>query len=478
MSSLHYNPPPSYAATVPTPNYSTVPLPCEELVELALNPPPYLTRTSSSSSSSSSSLGESSLQSSAASSSRPSTSQGARVEEPSKHFIFSSGNIELDLGPKDGDIPSYGLQGRVRGVVRIKKMNHVQGIVISLEGRAQVTAMQGGLPCGHTERKLLYVPLKLYTKESSAKAKARATPSSEFPFELAFPTHADSTDPTAAPIALPPTFRNSHPSMEGWIKYTVKIQVIKSGLWPRDVLATVVHYLPKFYSLPETLLWPAISLMDAKRFGLETNEKWKTTRASLSSKTPVQDEPTMSVSIPRTARAVANYCFPVNVTLRIPSSSIPRKARTQEGKPITSIDDLLADPTRVQITMIKTTTLTTPTVGAKSSQVTTLARAYRQQIEAELVSRPHDERIIRAWFRAGRKEGEASWEIPGLVDVRYAIRVTVSLGEGEGCIFKHDEEVRMFSHSLGQFECPFEVHDEPARNLLLASALGNNLTRF
>jgi len=43
--------------------------------------------------------------------------------------------------------------------------------------------------------------------------------------------------------------------------------------------STTVHYLPKSHPTPSALLWPRISLMDAKRFGLECNGNWKTTEA-------------------------------------------------------------------------------------------------------------------------------------------------------------------------------------------------------
>ncbi|KAG8775217.1 hypothetical protein FRC15_000704 [Serendipita sp. 397] len=354
--------------------------------------------------------------------------------------------------------------------------------------------MQAGLASGHTALKILDMSKVVYTAATSdaskgkgerqshfviptktkcyPQGKSKEAPVSSFPFEFELPSTADnSTD------LLPPTFRGVHPVMEGIIKYIIKVTVVKFGLWPRETFSTVIHYLPKYYLRDEALLWPAISLMDAKRFGLECNNKWRTSKAHLlydpeessrlqnpgmstSKNAPL---PELSVSIPSTAQAVANYCFPVNVTLRLPN-------HTEEY-----IEELLTDSTRFSIAMMKSITMTVN--GQKSSQIINLARANKQQVERELVSST-TERIVRGWFRAGTNEGEASWKIGDLVETKYFIRVTVHLEPKQPPIFKHDEPIQMFTHSKEQFASPFEIQDAPAPNLLLASSLGNTRQRF
>ncbi|KAG8791880.1 hypothetical protein FRC16_000240 [Serendipita sp. 398] len=157
--------------------------------------------------------------------------------------------------------------------------------------------------------------------------------------------------------------------------------------------------------------------MDAKRFGLECNNKWRTSKAHLlydpeessrlqnpgTSTSKNAPLPELSVSIPSTAQAVANYCFPVNVTLCLPN-------HTEEY-----IEELLTDPTRFSVAMMKSITMTVN--GQKSSQIINLARANKQQVERELVSST-TERIVRGWFRAGTNEGEASWKIGDLVETK------------------------------------------------------------
>jgi hypothetical protein len=88
--------------------------------------------------------------------------------------------------------------------------------------------MQAGLAAGHSAMKLLEVSKVIYA--ASPHADKNKEPSSKsFPFEFEFPTTIDGTnDP------LPPTFRGVHPSMEGWIKYTIRITVTKKGIWPRE----------------------------------------------------------------------------------------------------------------------------------------------------------------------------------------------------------------------------------------------------
>ncbi|KAG8804659.1 hypothetical protein FRC18_007032, partial [Serendipita sp. 400] len=170
--------------------------------------------------------------------------------------------------------------------------------------------------------------------------------------------------------------------------------------------------------------------MDAKRFGLESNDKWRTSSAHLlytpssssssASKGRTIAPPELSVSIPRTAQAVAYSCFPVNVTVRLPGFS-------QE-----EMDAIVSNPERLSITMIKRTTLVANNGGGqKSSHVVGIGSAQQQQIEKELVKRPGEERIVRVWFKAGTKYGEASWRINNLIEVQYFIRVVLSLQNGQ-----------------------------------------------
>ena len=338
--------------------------------------------------------------------------------------------------------------------------------------------MQNGFPSGHSEHKLLHLPLTLYST-SSDKGKEKASSPRAFPFEYTFPT-CSNVDKAESLQRLPPTFHSSHPGMEGWVKYTVRVHVTKSAFWPRETLVMVVNYLRKSYSLPETLLWPAISIMDAKRFGLESNSKWKTTKAKLlcCPRLDSFEEPSLSVSIPCTARAVAHYCFPVNVTLRLPGYS-PEE-----------LDALIVDPSRLAIQMLRKTTMTVN--GQKSAKTVLLGLSKRQQVEKELVRR-RDERIVRGWFCAGIPEGEMSWSAGDIFENKashasgrvlklltvsqYFVCVVVTLDDNSAPIFKHEEPIGMFTHSRGQFEDPFEIHDAPATNLLLASSLGSHSQR-
>lgn len=139
MSSLDYNCPPTYATAVPAPDYSRDPNPTESLVESSISPPPYITRVASITSTSSYSEYEAEYGSSRASSSRASSSirQPTPVipETPQPRYVYTSGNLELDLGPRPEDnhaIPSYGRNGLIRGVVRLKKRSHIQAIIITV----------------------------------------------------------------------------------------------------------------------------------------------------------------------------------------------------------------------------------------------------------------------------------------------------------------------------------------------------------
>jgi hypothetical protein len=278
--------------------------------------------------------------------------------------------------------------------------------------------MQGGLASGHSAIKLLDISKTIYTAPEDERLKGKGKePTCRFlPFEFEFPsTIPGSEDP------LPPTFRGVHPAMEGWVRYTLKIQMIKTGFWPRETcvslsnfcsqadlysnsLLVAVHYLPKFYVQPEALLWPVISIMDGKRFGFECN-KWKTSKARLLSSAPEfapGREPELSLSIPKTAQAVANFCFIANVTLRVP------------GATAAQLNDYV-DRTTVQL--IKVVTMSAN--GSKSAHYVGLAKSRVQQIEKELVD--PDTRIIRGGFKGGAHEGEASWNVGQLINVEVCL---------------------------------------------------------
>jgi len=143
-SNFDYNYPPTYAAACPSPDYSRDLCPSERLVESSISPPPYVPHnrisrvTSTASNSSTSSYTDygteygTILASSNSSSSHRATPTDTNSPRP--RYVYTSGNVELDLGEREGNhtIPSYGLNGLIRGVVKLKKLSHVQSIVISV----------------------------------------------------------------------------------------------------------------------------------------------------------------------------------------------------------------------------------------------------------------------------------------------------------------------------------------------------------
>jgi hypothetical protein len=145
MSSLDCSGPPHYDVAVPSPEYSRNPDPSESLVESSLSPPPYFTRTHSNPVSSRAS-GSSfygidiadeyrALETIYGSTSSLRRVPPAIVDTPRTSYIFTSGNIELDLGARPEEnrtIPSYGKNGIIKGVVKVKKVSHVQAVTISV----------------------------------------------------------------------------------------------------------------------------------------------------------------------------------------------------------------------------------------------------------------------------------------------------------------------------------------------------------
>jgi hypothetical protein len=95
--------------------------------------------------------------------------------------------------------------------------------------------MQTGLASGHTALKVLDQSHMVY--QAQGKGKGKDPGPSAFPFEFEFPsTINNSNEP------LPPTFRAVHPAMEGWIRYTVRVHVIKYGLWPRETCVQALYF--------------------------------------------------------------------------------------------------------------------------------------------------------------------------------------------------------------------------------------------
>jgi hypothetical protein len=177
------------------------------------------------------------------------------VDTPER-FVYSSGNIELDLGERlEGfQHPSYGRNGIIRGEVKMKKMSSVKSItlvvrnlslfsfhiililvpIIQLEGRVQTVITQAGLLQGHNAVKVLEMTRNVFilneTDKAQGKGRGKDTTSKAFPFEFELPSNVEGTnDP------LPPTFRGYFHAMEGSVRYTLKAVANKTGLWPREV---------------------------------------------------------------------------------------------------------------------------------------------------------------------------------------------------------------------------------------------------
>lgn len=158
-----------------------------------------------------------------------------------------------------------------------------------------------------------------------------------------------------------------------------------------------VHYLPKYYLPPDALIWPEISLMDAKRFGFECS-KWKVTHCPLLQPCPLKPrfEPELCIAIPKTAQALSKTCSIINVQITAPPELLDTYVK------------------RTSIQMIRKTTLTV--MGeSHSSHSGVIAKGCIQQIESELAG--PNSRIIRAGVKGGVTEGEASWQVDNLIGV-------------------------------------------------------------
>jgi hypothetical protein len=130
MSSPNHDCPPTYATAFPSPDYSRDPTPTEQLVESSISPPPYadgVSRLTSTSPGPSSSVDHGAA-------SRPYTPPVNSDAIPRPRYIYTSGNVQLDLGERDENraIPSYGRRGLVRGVVRLGKLSHVRSVVVTV----------------------------------------------------------------------------------------------------------------------------------------------------------------------------------------------------------------------------------------------------------------------------------------------------------------------------------------------------------
>lgn len=146
MSSNECSSPPGYDFVMPSPDYSRNPNPLfEEVVEYSASPPPYLTRTHSNSVSSRSSSSNfygldiadeyRALETIYGSTSALPRVAPPIVNTPKTSYNYTSGSIELDLGQRPEEkrtIPSYGKNGIIKGVVKLKKLSHVQSVTLSV----------------------------------------------------------------------------------------------------------------------------------------------------------------------------------------------------------------------------------------------------------------------------------------------------------------------------------------------------------
>lgn len=128
--------------SIPAPDYTRRLDPSEALVDSSVCPPPYIGRPHSSSTSPSSVFGLSVAEEYRAlqtiygqGTDSPSGSLDQIPADPVSRYIYTSGNIELDLGPRydeNRSIPSYGRGSTIKGTVTLKKLSRVQALNITV----------------------------------------------------------------------------------------------------------------------------------------------------------------------------------------------------------------------------------------------------------------------------------------------------------------------------------------------------------
>ncbi|EKM82854.1 hypothetical protein AGABI1DRAFT_68854 [Agaricus bisporus var. burnettii JB137-S8] len=356
---------------------------------------------------------------------------------PTCDWIFETKHMRINLGPRLWKLhtPSYGLNGRIEGTIRLSK--DVETVTMTLEGRIRVTTIsQRSTLSADTVLTLVSQTATIYDAQ-----KAESSAEEDRPFSLTIPHETQFKEQF---ITLPPSHLSYHPLVSTEVNYTVKFHAKRKGKGLKKTESKTVRilYLPKstpseppLYAIPR----PSQGRDDTDLYHLYNRVKTipltpfhpdfgksKSNESSLDNFTS-----RVFLSLPYPLCFSSGQIIPFTMSLAFPDD--PFLALALRGNRIELFRRLNV--------WKKGSSEVLQRDDIVSSSALKFGREYSEGVW-----------LLRGDIKAGDQGKEVSWILDGVAEVQYVLRVilrpSINLLGSVPC-FKHEEVVKITTDSWG-----------------------------
>ncbi|KIO21715.1 hypothetical protein M407DRAFT_28708 [Tulasnella calospora MUT 4182] len=398
-----------------------------------------------------------------------SSSSGASSSASRRPMQFNTchNNLRLSLSSRSHQTqtPAYGHNELIEGFAEVLgSLKHIERIDLIVEGMVTTTVIDRGYPISSDSKCILSHRQTLYYSASATVSpeQERGTVASKgrlFPFSYHIPTTIDGS---TAP--LPPSFYRMYATMEGSVRYVMRIELHKRGILRRnEKVETVFLYLPKttppstrppsWYHYTSAAGSSSNPNRDVK-IPIEpasdrSQKEWKT--MVLASGTQVPD---LGVEFSLLKPLVYQARSPIPFSLTVSSTS-----------PV--LPDLILSC--AQVTLLRCTTIHASGQTYRHEEVIGTADFGKPESPTEAQSQSKVVRVSNGCIEGGKEQGEIAWSVDGMVEVNYALQVDIKPTLALNAAipnFHHKEAIELTTHSAEDADNWDGVLDGPALGII------------
>ncbi|KAF9452844.1 hypothetical protein P691DRAFT_148967 [Macrolepiota fuliginosa MF-IS2] len=361
---------------------------------------------------------------------------------PACDWMFETKQMRINLGPRLWNLhsPSYGLNGRIEGTIRLSgDHDRIESVTMTLEGRIRITGSQRTAMSADTVTTLVSRTMTIYdcTEADSFSF------DEDHAFSLTIPQNAEIKGQLTK---LPPSHFSDNQLFSSEVFYTVKFELKRKGMGLKKHESKVVRvlYFPK--STPteppmHTIPRPSRRQRDTELYRLYDRVK----TASLTPYHPIvgKSKPKRStssldnfgqcafLSLPHPQCYASGQIIPFTLSLVFPDDP--------------ALGQLLTRSIRIQL-------LRRVSVWKRGSDL--MQRDTLVSVATLRYGREYREGIIflKGEVQAGDPGKEVSWALDGVAEVQYVLRVTLKPPTnliGSIPCFKHEEVLKLTTDSWG-----------------------------
>ncbi|KAG8997717.1 hypothetical protein FRB93_013957 [Tulasnella sp. JGI-2019a] len=344
-----------------------------------------------------------------------------------------SGTMNLGRRQYGTSTPSYGRNSVIQALVTVKSFKHVKEVSVMVWGKAITIVSDRGFPLFHDVRVVLFHNIVLWssTKEGYG---PRPTEPRTYPISYPLPTYARSS---GAP--LPPTTSTMFQSLDIDVRYHIKIDMVRQGLYRHECTSTVLFYLPR--SVPTSLssVAPAFEEVEAKSEA-EEEIQWKMVDVIPNGD---RNNAILQFGLPLPLSYTAGLAIPFRLSIICPPPSLTAEMLRSN----------------VQVHLLKTVSVMINKQRVRMDRVMGQGSIWS-------IDTGGDSGIweLTGSVKGGREGGEVSWSIPHFVEIRYTVRLTITAID-DLADYKHEEVVQLVTHEAQDMELD-EARERPALGLI------------